>query len=76
VLLRYRSAVGSDLLIQMGKPEELLPSLALPGSKILAQTEVCSQETGVESRLKRRLGPNTSLDLIWGANVRSFMLLR
>ena len=63
------SAVGSDLLIELGKPEDVIPKIAPPGTKVLAQAEICSEETSVESRLKRRLGPNASLDLTWGATL-------
>ena len=64
VLGRARRSIGSDLLIQMGEPEEVIPGLG--ASQVLAQAGVCSEETSVEQKLKRRLGSEASLSLIWG----------
>jgi deoxyribodipyrimidine photo-lyase len=64
-----RSELGSDLLIRVGHPEDVLPDLAPPGSKVFAQAEVASEETSVEARLRRRLGGNAPLDLVWGSTL-------
>jgi hypothetical protein len=63
---RDHSDLGSDLLIRVGHPEDVLPELASAGSTVFAEAAVASEETSVEARLKRRLGANAQLNLVWG----------
>ena len=48
-------AVGSDLLVLVGRPEDALPALAhVPGSTtlVLTQHEVTSEEEAVDKKLR------------------------
>lgn len=59
--------IGSDLLIAMGPPEEILPPLAGPESSILAHSEVTSEEIRAETAVRRRgKSVGASLELFWG----------
>lgn len=58
--------LGSDLLVCVGKPEDVLPGLN--PSQVLAQAEVCSEELSVEKKVKNQLGSKAPLTLIWGEN--------
>eukprot|EP00913_Durusdinium_trenchii_P007463 g7015.t1 len=55
VLKRRLRAIGSDLLIQVGKPEELLPKLLAEKSIVLTQEEVTSEELRVDDALRQAL---------------------
>ena len=50
--------VGSDLIVAVGKPEDIIPSLLTGSSKssqVFAQGEVTYEEIAIERRLQRRL---------------------
>ncbi|KAK3268443.1 Myosin-3 [Cymbomonas tetramitiformis] len=67
--MRLRS-VGSDLLVCMGQPEEVLPTLAAPGSTVLYQTEVNSEEAGVERRVAKSLkAKKVAVEPRWGSTL-------
>ncbi|KAK4854442.1 hypothetical protein QYF36_023900 [Acer negundo] len=53
--LMYR---GLNLMIQHGKPEEIIPSLAksFGAHTVYAQKETCSEEVNVENMVRKRLG--------------------
>ncbi|KAI3426359.1 hypothetical protein D9Q98_008731 [Chlorella vulgaris] len=65
-------AIGSDLMICMGRPEEVLPGLMTErgsGGKtcVLAQSEVTSEELAIERRVKAAVGgAGGKLELLWG----------
>ncbi|BBN00002.1 cryptochrome [Marchantia polymorpha subsp. ruderalis] len=75
---------GLDLVIRVGHPEEIVPSLAeaVGAHTVFGHKETCSEETTVEGRLKGRLAkvnvpsevPGKSvrhpqLDLVWGGTL-------
>ncbi|KAK6158682.1 hypothetical protein DH2020_005996 [Rehmannia glutinosa] len=67
---------GLNLLIQPGKPEQILPSLAKAFGvhTIYAQKETCSEELNVERRVsenlkKVMLTSPAKLELIWGSTM-------
>ncbi|KAL5558282.1 hypothetical protein UlMin_034493 [Ulmus minor] len=74
---------GLNLLIQHGKPEEILPSLAktFGAHTVYAQKETCSEELSVETLVSNGLkqvvlqssseksAKNPKLQLIWGATM-------
>nr|AUZ41843.1 cryptochrome DASH [Dimocarpus longan] len=49
---------GLNLMIQHGKPEEIIPSLAksFGAHSVYAQKETCSEEVNVENLVRKRLG--------------------
>ncbi|MDX1907780.1 MAG: DASH family cryptochrome [Bacteroidia bacterium] len=65
-------AAGSDLLIRIGLPEEILPELVqtYQASWIFAHKEVTAEETAVERAIEDRLfKASTTLELYWGATL-------
>lgn len=61
--------VGSDLLVAMGPPEEVIPPLATGGA-VLAQSEVTSEETRAEAAVQRALKrAGGKLELHWGSTL-------
>ncbi|KAL7122441.1 hypothetical protein ACP275_01G046300 [Erythranthe tilingii] len=69
---------GLNLLIQRGKPEQILPSLAKTygAHTVYAQKETCSEEINVERRVSENLrkefvvsSRGTKLELIWGCTM-------
>ncbi|KAL3844345.1 hypothetical protein ACJIZ3_001748 [Penstemon smallii] len=63
---------GLNLLIQNGKPEEILPSLAKAYGvhTVYAQKETCSEELYVEKLVSQALRESgTKLELIWGCTM-------
>ncbi|CAA0814956.1 cryptochrome 3 [Striga hermonthica] len=64
---------GLNLLIQHGKPEQILPSLAKAygAHTIYSQKETCSEELNVERRVSKNLKKLESckLELIWGTTM-------
>ncbi|PRQ28086.1 putative deoxyribodipyrimidine photo-lyase [Rosa chinensis] len=70
---------GLNLLIQYGKPEEVLPSLAKTygAHTVYAQKETCSEELSVEKLVSKGLrrvvlqspANNPNLQLIWGTTM-------
>ena len=77
---RQLRALGSDLLVARGKPEEVLPTLAPLAAAysagktrvtVLAHAEVTSEETAVERAVARAMrgcpgGAAGSFELLWG----------
>ncbi|CAJ1367947.1 unnamed protein product [Effrenium voratum] len=68
VLKRRLRSVGSDLLVKVGKPEELLPELLDKGSMVVTQDEVTSEELDVDRALQRALGTE-ALEYCWGSTL-------
>ncbi|KAK4364867.1 hypothetical protein RND71_016225 [Anisodus tanguticus] len=69
---------GLDLLIQHGKPEEIIPSLAkaYKAHTVYSQKETCSEEVNAEKLVTRNLQGNeprsintTKLELVWGSTM-------
>ncbi|GER39756.1 cryptochrome DASH [Striga asiatica] len=64
---------GLNLLIQHGKPEQILPSLAKAygAHTIYSQKETCSEELNVERRVSKNLKKveSSKLELIWGTTM-------
>ncbi|MFN4085592.1 MAG: DASH family cryptochrome [Spirosomataceae bacterium] len=59
---------GSNLLVQIGKPEEIIPALAkqIMATHVVASKEITQEETDVETALSQRLKPlNVDIELIW-----------
>ena len=62
-------AIGSDLIIRQGKPEEILPQLVkeLNITDIYCSKEITSEEVAVETALAKALKPlGVSLTCFWG----------
>ncbi len=65
-------ALGSDLIIRWGKPEELLPELAeeYGAAGVFAHQEVTDEELKVEDAVEKALfSRNITLELSWGATL-------
>eukprot|EP00898_Chlorokybus_atmophyticus_P003146 jgi/Chlat1/3832/Chrsp26S04060 len=63
---------GSDLLVRVGRPEEVLPLLAreVGAARVYAQKETCAEELAVERNLRRELAKiGVKLELIWGGTM-------
>lgn len=61
---------GSDLIVQLGAAEETLPKLVKPGSIVLAQAEVTSEESDTEVAVRKALEKSSSkLELVWGSTL-------
>ena len=58
--------------MRVGKPEDVIPELG--ACQVLAQAEVCTEETSVERKLKHKLGSGAPLTLLWGACVLGALL--
>eukprot|EP00435_Cladocopium_sp_Y103_P005393 s1754_g1.t2 len=72
VLKRRLRAIGSDLLIQVGKPEELLPKLLDKKSIVLTQEEVTSEELRVDNALRQSLKDAAgceAFEYCWGSTL-------
>jgi len=73
--LRHRLRVlGSNLLVGVGKPESLLPGLAIGapnGTTYLWQEQVTSEELAVDLELKSRLSGGTKTRTVWGGTLFS-----
>lgn len=60
--------IGSDLVIRIGIPEDVITQLAdeIKVTAVYASKEITQEETLVESRLSKKLKPlNTDIELIW-----------
>ncbi|GFP81596.1 cryptochrome dash chloroplastic/mitochondrial [Phtheirospermum japonicum] len=72
-LKRSLTKRGLNLLIQHGKPEQIIPSLAKSygAHTIYAQKETCSEELNVEIRVSENLKKvnSSKLELIWGSTM-------
>lgn len=72
VLKRRLRAIGSDLLIQVGKPEELLPKLLDKKSIVLTQEEVASEELRVDAAVRQSLRATAgceAFEYCWGTTL-------
>lgn len=59
-------SIGSDLVVGVGKPEELVPQLVSPGTTVLTSEQVCDEEIQVDAALRRALKPTSStLQSLW-----------
>lgn len=64
--------IGSDLIIRVGKPEEILTKMAdeWQAAAVYASKEVTQEETTVEAKLSKRIKPlNIEIELIWIATL-------
>jgi len=75
-LKRRLRQLGSDLLIKIGHPEEVLPPLLPKGSVVLTQEEVTSEELRLDSRLRAALtgsknkeGADVQWEYCWGTTL-------
>lgn len=65
-------SIGSDLIIRVGKPEEILTKMAdeWQAAAVYASKEVTQEETTVEAKLSKRIKPlNIEIELIWIATL-------
>jgi deoxyribodipyrimidine photo-lyase len=63
---------GSDLIIRIGKPEDILAKMAadLEAAAVYASKEVTQEETTIEANLAKRIKPlNIEIELIWIATL-------
>jgi deoxyribodipyrimidine photo-lyase len=71
-LRKNLQTIGSDLVISIGKPEEILAKMAadLKVAAVYASKEVTQQETTIEASLSKRLKPlNIEIELVWIATL-------
>ncbi len=64
--------IGSDLVIKIGKPEDILAKMAadLQVAAVYASKEVTQEETTIEASLSKRLKPlNIEIELVWIATL-------
>ena len=64
--------IGSDLIIRVGKPEDILAKMAAEwqAAAVYASKEVTQEETTIEARLSKRIKPlNIEIELIWIATL-------
>ena len=64
--------LGSDLLIRIGKPEEILAKMAaeVDAAAVYASKEVTQEETTIEANLAKKIKPlNIEIELIWIATL-------
>ncbi|MGB2925478.1 MAG: deoxyribodipyrimidine photo-lyase, partial [Limnothrix sp.] len=64
--------LGSNLIVRQGKPEEIIPQLCQQWqlNAVYWHQEVTSEETGVESRLKKALEQrNIAIKAFWGTTL-------
>eukprot|EP01004_Peranema_trichophorum_P002961 NODE_1981_length_1729_cov_39.123910_g1689_i0.p1 GENE.NODE_1981_length_1729_cov_39.123910_g1689_i0~~NODE_1981_length_1729_cov_39.123910_g1689_i0.p1 ORF type:complete len:513 (+),score=56.38 NODE_1981_length_1729_cov_39.123910_g1689_i0:49-1587(+) len=62
--------IGSDLLIKIGKPEQILPTLISDGSVIVTQTEVTSEELQIDALVSNAIKDKSSkLIKLWGSTL-------
>ncbi|CAE8599571.1 unnamed protein product, partial [Polarella glacialis] len=70
VLKNNLRAIGSDLLVRIGLPEEVIPSLLPAGSRVITQEEVTSEEKGVDSRMQQQLASaGVAWEYCWGSTL-------
>lgn len=62
--------LGSDLLIAVGKPEEVLPQLLNERSNlVLTQEEVTYEELQVDKKVRAAIQGRGQMELIWGSTL-------
>ncbi len=67
--------IGSDLIVKIGKPEDIIFSLAryLKANRVFCQEEITSEEISVEDALYRNLKSlNLELEFFWGKTLFHF----
>lgn len=71
VLKRRLRSLGSDLLVKVGKPEDVLPSLLDKKSVLVTQEEVTSEERSVDKALRRELAAKgcEAWEYCWGSTL-------
>eukprot|EP00439_Symbiodinium_sp_Y106_P085489 s1032_g28.t1 len=71
VLKRKLRSMGSDLLVKVGKPEDVLPSLLDKQSVLVTQEEVTSEERSVDRALRRELATKgcEAWEYCWGSTL-------
>ncbi|CAH0996615.1 Cryptochrome DASH [Emticicia aquatica] len=65
-------SIGSDLIIKIGKPEEILTKMAadINAAAVYASKEVTQEETTIEANLAKRIKPlNIEIELVWIATL-------
>lgn len=64
-------ALGSDLVVDVGPPEECIPKLVPPGASctVFTQREVTSEEIAAERAVSKALPARSRLDLVWGSTL-------
>mmetsp|Transcript_85871 Transcript_85871/g.152052 ORF Transcript_85871/g.152052 Transcript_85871/m.152052 type:complete len:610 (-) Transcript_85871:81-1910(-) len=68
-LKRQLRNLGSDLVVKVGHPEEILPALLAAGSSVLTQEEVTSEELGLDCRVRSALGEDVRWEYCWGTTL-------
>lgn len=68
-LKRNLRSIGSDLIIKVGRPEEVVPSFMTPDSAVFVHGEVTKEETDVELAVEKRATEiGCSFSRIYGGN--------
>ncbi len=62
-------ALGSDLLVGIGRPEELLPLVTNRDTKLLWQEQVTQQELIVDEMVRAALPSTTSVEMVWSGTL-------
>eukprot|EP00933_Yihiella_yeosuensis_P023544 TRINITY_DN18348_c0_g1_i1.p1 TRINITY_DN18348_c0_g1~~TRINITY_DN18348_c0_g1_i1.p1 ORF type:complete len:553 (+),score=121.10 TRINITY_DN18348_c0_g1_i1:35-1660(+) len=68
-LKRRLRKIGSDLLVVVGKPEDVLPPLLGKGSVVVTQQEVTSEELSVDKRLQTSFKEEVEWEYCWGSTL-------
>lgn len=61
--------LGSDLVVAMSKPEDVIPALSTLDSQVFVHGEVTSEELAVEKSVEKALPSKRSLQRIFGGNM-------
>lgn len=61
--------LGSDLLIRVGKPEDVLPPLLPQGSALCTQEEVTSEELRTDAQVRGALASGVAWEYCWGSTL-------
>uniref|UniRef100_A0A7S4VFR4 Cryptochrome DASH n=1 Tax=Alexandrium monilatum TaxID=311494 RepID=A0A7S4VFR4_9DINO len=70
VALKHRlRGLESDLLVQVGRPEDVVPALLPAGSILLTQQEVTSEELKVDDRVRASLLDCVQWEYCWGSTL-------
>uniref|UniRef100_A0A7S4V579 Cryptochrome DASH n=1 Tax=Alexandrium monilatum TaxID=311494 RepID=A0A7S4V579_9DINO len=69
LLKRRLRGLGSELLVRVGRPEEVLPQLLPDGSVLVTQEEVTSEELQVDKRLQKALAGKADWEYCWGSTL-------
>eukprot|EP00929_Paragymnodinium_shiwhaense_P059144 TRINITY_DN29608_c0_g3_i1.p1 TRINITY_DN29608_c0_g3~~TRINITY_DN29608_c0_g3_i1.p1 ORF type:complete len:551 (-),score=118.15 TRINITY_DN29608_c0_g3_i1:103-1755(-) len=68
-LKRRLRRLGSDLLVKVGKPEEVLPELLESGSIVVTQEEVTSEELRTDQKVRAALEQKAEFEYCWGSTM-------